>query len=223
MYWLRRWFWTPVRENENWAQTLVRAAGNLFRIVLTLTIVLAVSIAVMVFMQGLENQHHARVAELISVSASIDPVLIEGEEPQRCPIEYPILISVENVSDLTLMSMDIEVTARRKGASTNLLGYGEHTIRWDSIVPPQHVMASCYRVGRGPLDTSAVYSASPATYSIVLQPTEEWMLKETRAWQIVPPCKNGKDECDPWERDWRGKGPPVGSVVGRDGTIRTAD
>lgn len=33
--WLRRWFWAPVRHAENWAQTILRVLGNLFRIALT--------------------------------------------------------------------------------------------------------------------------------------------------------------------------------------------
>ena len=35
---LRRWFWSPVKNAENWAQTVFRVLGNLFRIALTLCV-----------------------------------------------------------------------------------------------------------------------------------------------------------------------------------------
>lgn len=34
----------------------------------------------------------------------------------------------------------------------------------------------------------------------------------------APPCENGQAECKPWERAWGDTPPPVGTVVGRDGS-----
>lgn len=34
---------------------------------------------------------------------------------------------------------------------------------------------------------------------------------------IAPACKNGEDECNPWERDWGDTAPSVGALVNQDG------
>ena len=38
----------------------------------------------------------------------------------------------------------------------------------------------------------------------------------------APACSSGAAECQPWARDWNGKGPPIGSVVDREGRIMSA-
>jgi hypothetical protein len=185
------WFWAPVRENENWAQTLVRVLGNLFRIPITLGLA-AAAIAAMIYAGD------SRQRRLINVEARTG---IEGENSNGCTAEFPIAIEVRNNSTLTLMSMRIDVTARRPGTSTNLLN---RTIRWEHIVPPQHVLGMCYRIGRDPVDSSAVYSAAAVSYSMVLRPTEDWMQRETQARRlnrfdryVIPPCRDGLDDGGP--------------------------
>ncbi|MEZ5997470.1 MAG: hypothetical protein R3B98_02110 [Hyphomonas sp.] len=42
---LHRWFWAPIRHNENWAQTVFRVFGNLFRIALTIFIAFVAFVA----------------------------------------------------------------------------------------------------------------------------------------------------------------------------------
>lgn len=211
------WFWAPVRENENWAQTLVRVLGNLFRIAITLGLAAAAAIAAMIYAGNADSRQREREARLINVEARTG---IEGENSNGCTAEFPIAIEVRNNSTLTLMSMDIDVTARRPGTSTNLLDYGERTIRWEHIVPPQHVLGMCYRIGRDPVDSSAVYSAAAVSYSMVLRPTEDWMQRETQArrlnrfdrYVIEPSCRDGEADCQPWERDWGEESPPEQST-----------
>jgi hypothetical protein len=54
---LRRWFWAPVASGENWAQTIFRVLGNLFRIALTACVVLFVfGASVMAFSFAKENR-----------------------------------------------------------------------------------------------------------------------------------------------------------------------
>ncbi len=211
------WFWAPVRENENWAQTLIRVLGNLFRIAITLGSAAAAAIAAMVYAENADSRQREREARLINVEARTG---IEGENSNGCTAEFPVAIEVRNNSTLTLMSMDIDVTARRPGVSTNILDYGERTIRWEHIVPPQHVMGLCYRIGRDPVDSAAIYSATARSYSIDLRPAEDWMQRETQArrmnrfdrYVIEPPCQTGEADCQPWERDWGGESSPEQST-----------
>lgn len=204
---LLRWFWVPIRESENWAQTLVRVLGNLFRTALTLAIALAATIATSIYVDGSDGRERERQARLISVEAQTG--ISNG-----CTAEFPLAIRVRNNSTLALTSMDINLSARLPGTSTNVLPYGERTIRWDHIVPPQHVLGMCYRGGREPVDASRVYSASAVSYAIELQPAEDWMFRETLARRMnrfdryvadSPPCRDGASECEPWERDWDGE------------------
>lgn len=55
--WLRRWFWAPVNQNENWAQTVFRVLGNLFRIALTVCVLFfAVGVSLIAFSSARENR-----------------------------------------------------------------------------------------------------------------------------------------------------------------------
>jgi len=45
---LRRWFWAPVRHDENWAQTVFRVLGNLFRLALTAFVLFIVLVGAIV-------------------------------------------------------------------------------------------------------------------------------------------------------------------------------
>jgi hypothetical protein len=150
--------------------------GSLFRIAITLGLAAAAAITTMIYAENADRRQREREARLINVEARTG---IEGENSNGCTAEFPVAIEVRNNSTLTLMSMDIDVTARHPGTSTNLLDYGEGRIRWEHIVPPQHVLGMCYRIGRDPVDRSAVYSAAVVSYSLVLRPTEYWMLRET--------------------------------------------
>ena len=181
MKWIARWFWTPVRENENWAQTLVRVFGNLFRCFVTLVAVaVAVAVAVMWANSALQPAPPPMPADERSQIAVTVLMRSEGANNGVCATEFPLAVSVRNNSSRTLMSMDLLVTAREPGRSTNLLRYDEQTISWDSIVPPDHAQVMCYALrARG--TGAVVYSAIPVEYTVRLQATEPWMLRETRA------------------------------------------
>lgn len=54
---LQRWFWAPVRETENWAQTVFRVLGNLLRIVLTICLLcIAIILSIVVFFVAKEER-----------------------------------------------------------------------------------------------------------------------------------------------------------------------
>ncbi len=58
MRWLGRWFWTPVRENENSAQTIVRVLGNLFRTSITLLFIGGAGLVGAAFISNAASQDH---------------------------------------------------------------------------------------------------------------------------------------------------------------------
>lgn len=197
MKWIARWFWAPVRDGENWAQTLVRVSGNLLRSFTTIVLLGAAIISVSIYLQGQEDRHDAqesqeydrRVGQLITVSVTTRSA---GESSNGCSERSPLAITVRNDSALTLMEMDIELNARLRGTSTNILDYLDRRVRWDHIVPPKHMLGMCYRPGRHTVTPSAIYSARPMIESVVLRQTEDWMLSETRAERIVEPAAPGR-------------------------------
>lgn len=186
MKWIGAWFWSRVRESENWAQTLVRVLGNLFRIVLTLVLFVVGAAAVSSYLDSQRYRQKQAEARLISVTASIRT----EQADNGCSEMFPLALSVRNDSTKALMSMDIALSARRPGTSTNVLQYGQREIRWDHVMPPGYSMTMCYRPpDSAPL--SAVFSADPVSHTIVLQPNEQWMTDETSAtrsrWQVTQP------------------------------------
>jgi len=78
--------------------------------------------------------------------------------------------------------MDVTLSARRPGTSTNVLPYGQREIRWDHVVPPGYSMTICYMPPEGAPE-SAVFAADTASYTVVLRPAEQWMIDETSATQ----------------------------------------
>lgn len=178
MKWIRSWFWSSVRDGENWAQTLVRIAGNLFRIVVTGVAVLIGAIATQsAISEGQQRQRASEVANIL-VFARLD----DGNQRGECSAPYPLRIGVRNNSSRTLMQMTVRLSARHRGESTNVLGYGQDEIRWDSIVPPHHELGLCYSEDRArPADRTLIYNAQPDAHSVQLRDTEDWMLRETRA------------------------------------------
>lgn len=209
-----RWFWAPVRDNENWAQTLVRVIGNLSRSLLTIVVFIALWIGIA---NVLRPPYELAPDERDRIVVTVNTDAHNGF--YTCNAEYPTSIAVVNNSEQTLMSMDIELTARRRGRSTNVLPYPERTVRWDQIVPPGHALAMCYQIGSDLDVQEFVLSGQPLTYSVVLRPTEEWMLTETDAFALAPPCRDGSTRCEPWERDWGDAEPTDGIRVTEDGVM----
>jgi hypothetical protein len=55
---------------------------------------------------------------------------------------------------------------------------------WDVIVPPQHRYYQCWSVKAE--YRRLKYSGELDSSSLRLEPVEEWMLQETKAWKIEP-------------------------------------
>jgi hypothetical protein len=222
MKWLGRWFWAPVKLNENSAQTLVRVLGNIFRSIVTVAFVLGVvGAAALINASSISSAEYAeerkeRERILASVTrvenqdtrienerliAGLRAAHAAGDETtarrfanairdlrrdpemaqQLCTSEYPISIYVENNSSKALQSMTVELVARKRGSSTNELDYGDREIEWDKIVPPGHAMVMRYNVSAE--QDSLQFSGAPRDYTIELVPLEDWMLKESQAWE----------------------------------------
>lgn len=181
MKWIRAWFWSRVRDNENWAQTLVRVLGNVFRILLTIVFVGAGLIFVFTYLENQKSQRSRDEARSVSVVA----VLTTEQNAYGCTEMFPLALTVRNDSAKALMSMDIALSARRPGTSTNVLPYGQRNIRWDHIVPPGYQMTMCYMPPEA-APIGAVFSADPEYYSVRLSPPEQWMLNETNAARVAP-------------------------------------
>jgi len=183
MKWIGAWFWSRVRENENWAQTLVRVIGNLFRIALTAIVLGAVVIGSFGYVNDQRSRELRQETQMISVVASIKT----EQHDNGCDNMFPLALFVRNDSSQALMSMDVALSARRPGTSTNVLEYGHREIKWDHVVPPGYSMTMCY-IPPESAPPAAVFSADPVSYSIVLRPSQQWMIDETNAtrstWQV---------------------------------------
>lgn len=181
MRWIKAWFWSRVRDNENWAQTLVRVLGNLSRILLTIIVVGAGLIVVFSYLENQKDQRRRDQARAVSVVA----VLTTEQNTHGCTEMFPLALIVRNDSTEALMSMDVALSARRPGTSTNVLPYGQREVRWDHIVPPGYQMTMCY-MPPAAAPIGAVFSADPEYYSVRLSPSEQWMLNETSAVRVAP-------------------------------------
>jgi hypothetical protein len=193
--WLRAWFWSSLRPSENWAQTLVRVIGNLFRILLTALAALALGVGAQTWISQQRDTASAR--EAASISVDID--VWSADHDNGCSDKFPLAVSVTNSSAKALMRMDIVLIGREPGTSSNVLNYGDSKIAWDFIVPPGYNLGMCYGypssafrttswdAGGRPLSTeirSLSYSVNVERYSIELKRTEPWMIRETKARRI---------------------------------------
>ena len=183
MAWLRRWFWSPLREQENSAQTLVRVLGNLFRIVLTI-VVAGIAVIVGAILYSSEQatrsfaEERAREAKL-----TLDVSHRDGGAGKYsgilCADEFPLAVTLINATDKALTDMKIRLTGRERGRSTNALEYQDTELTWNSVVPPQHALTMCYAlVTRNA--AQLVYTAEPDYYFRLVDP-EPWMINETDA------------------------------------------
>ena len=123
---IRRWFWAPIRSGENWAQTVFRVLGNLFRTTLTVIIILIAAGAITAYIVDQQYQHERETAQLAAeaadprrlVTVEIDQSFLEVEEAafgEGCSQEFPFPIIVRNDSDLALTETWLEVSLRRRG------------------------------------------------------------------------------------------------------------
>ena len=180
MRWIRAWFWSQVRDSENWAQTLVRVSGNLLRIALTIAVLGTAGLASTTYLA--DRTDRQRRAQVLEESRSIDVVasyFTPGND-NGCNERFPLALSVTNDSSKALMRMTIAVSARIPGTSTNVLTYGQREIGWDHIVPSGYSMTMCY-MPPSSAPEPAVFAADPIHHTVVLQESEQWMIDETSA------------------------------------------
>ena len=183
MGWLGRWFWVPVRDGENSAQTLVRVLGNLFRIALSITLVGVVIVA------GFAA-YYSNVAARLNAAKQDDEraiaVIVKLTQPDDhsvlCSDSHPLIVFVINRSQQALMSMSIRLSAREAGSSTDKLNPFENDIHWDAIVPPGYEYYECWSVGAE--HRQLKFSGAAQSHTVKLESVQPWMLKETKAWKV---------------------------------------
>jgi hypothetical protein len=129
--WLRRWFWAPVKIGENWAQTLLRVLGNLFRTAVTLTIVLnGIGFSILYVSYQIERRNEAEreairnfeeAAQPINfVSVSLDQKFLDGENAgfaDGCNKDYPFATMIYNGSKMAMTETWLVFSVRKKGTS----------------------------------------------------------------------------------------------------------
>lgn len=74
--------------------------------------------------------------ELVNVHASFDE--------EKCTLDFPLLIRIENNSTKKVMNVDVSVTVTKVGRSTKLNNY--HNFESDVILEPSKSAAFCYAV-----------------------------------------------------------------------------
>lgn len=128
---IRRWFWSPVKIGENWAQTLLRVLGNLFRIALTLIILMAIALSIAIYISDQnyksrqEERNQARIAAqaakpINSVSIRLVQDFLDDhtkDHADGCSDEYPFAVIIENQSDMAITQTWISLSVRRRGTS----------------------------------------------------------------------------------------------------------
>jgi hypothetical protein len=152
--------------------------GNLVRIAITLIVVAGLASAAQFFIN--DQSESASQHEMRRLKVTVD--FSNGAKSASCDTMFPLSLTVVNQTPKTLMSMDINLSARMAGTSTDILRYEEKSIKWDSIVPPDHVMTLCYAMRQ--LPPGSVISAGPSAYTVDLRETEPWMLTETKAFKL---------------------------------------
>lgn len=122
---LRILFWDGVKPGENWAQTLVRVAGNLFRTFITLSLLFVLYLGMLDWVDALPSETDKALTKI-----EVDIV----HDTESCTTERPIRLSVINNSERPLTNVVVEVSARQPDFSTSALvtGYDSETNRYVS-------------------------------------------------------------------------------------------
>ncbi len=110
---------------------------------------------------------------------------LDDEESARLAPPY-LVVRATNNSPETLMSMTIDVSARRRGTSSDVLSGRSYEIQWDEVLPPQHMLARCFSYFDSSIDGTLALSASPINYSVILRSPEPWMFDETNGVSNLP-------------------------------------
>tara|TARA_R110000765_G_scaffold194593_1_gene300200 strand:+ start:2562 stop:2894 length:333 start_codon:yes stop_codon:yes gene_type:complete len=97
-----------------------------------------------------------------------------------CNEQYPLGVNVENKSSKSLESVSINISARVRGSTENVLPWDEDSIELKNIVPPMHSFFTCYRNKTALQRQDLIYSGEVSQYSVKLVQPEDWHFKETQ-------------------------------------------
>ena len=134
---IQAWFWSPIRHEENSAQTVFRVLGNLARWGVTALLLGILILGVLITIEYSSNKKRKKLREMVQI--------VKIEQSSECTKEFPVRVVVGNLSGKTVEAFDVEIEARREGRSTNLLSYTNGTLEWDIIMPPGEGYALCYK------------------------------------------------------------------------------
>lgn len=158
---LKWWFWSRQKENENSAQTVFRMLGNIFRWAVSAVMFLIVILLISGAIFYLSERGEVKARKAVTV-INIGP-------SDTCGKDFPISISIGNASDRTVESLRVELEAKRRNRSTNILSYSEANVEWDVIMPPSEGHRFCYKFPEAAEKydlTDLVWSATVPSYSI---------------------------------------------------------
>lgn len=158
---IRSWFWSVPRPQENWAQTIVRVLGNLFRIAISLVIALVAFLLVYAGLNWVGDQQPEPV-DLVTayVENRTQSNVTKDDGSPICSDEYPLIVAIFNRSDQAMSSIELNLVAREKGSARNTLtSYFENRIQIDEILPPNYGYVSCYSHKAAQEDSELIFSA----------------------------------------------------------------
>lgn len=240
----RRFFWDPPKDTENWAQTIVRVLGNIFRTSLACIALSAIALGAAVGIgAAINKQAEANdPANLVTAEIAIDG--------KNCDRQSPWRVQIRNDSTKVLIEGTFALSMRERGSSRKLQlgGWSGAPIVVHKFVPPEHTYSFCTNAftkavvealrneEEGVVLSDYELSLSLDNYTAEFQDKEDWLMHELD--QSVRPTselseevsgegsgKNllesdsgvqrlQKSDTKPWERDWNVK-PVEGEFVYR--------
>jgi len=80
MRWLGMWFWSPIREHENSAQTIVRVLGNLFRTSITIVVLGIAAIVAALMVSDMNSRKERAKKEQTRARISVDVAVLRDDQ-----------------------------------------------------------------------------------------------------------------------------------------------
>lgn len=76
--WLRKWFWAPINPGENWAQTIFRVVGNLFRTSFSILVLIILGTTATLWVDQVQrDQQQERVVQQQSQAEATEFIIIK--------------------------------------------------------------------------------------------------------------------------------------------------
>ncbi len=183
MRWIKSWFWSSVRESENWAQTIIRVLGNLLRIAFT-AVLLLIAVGLVGYYWSERRPFDARHKVTASVEHRDHSSVRNSDGDKYCTEGYPLITIIRNESERTVASLTINLSGRERASVENKLSWRESRIDWTYVIPPGHIYTTCYRTGAEPREDDLIYSGEMRLTSVKFIDPEPWMFEESRAVEI---------------------------------------